>query len=192
MARLARADHSSLLISEVSRQLLNGEDVHIAKACRAVGIAPSLANHYFEDKAELVREAWLKIVLAFITEDYKKLDRFGQTSDWDGVAEFVSEVFSPERTNFRQAHIRGLAEGSKDTALRSRVLRSQEETTQRWLGLLENYAKAGVLKPKVDLRAVAIMFSALPVGVTAVQGELSESDGRALAETWVTMLRSVL
>jgi AcrR family transcriptional regulator len=192
MARPARADHSTLLIDEVAKQLLAGDEVHIANACKAIGIAPSLANHYFHDKSDLVRSAWLKIVLAFIAEDYEQLDQFGQNADWDGVAQLITKVFSPERTGVRQAHIRGLAAGSQDPVLGKAIATAQRETTENWLGLLENYAKAGVLEPKVDLRTIAIMFTALPIGVTAVQGELSEPARKAMAETWVTMLRAVL
>lgn len=192
MSRPARADHSALLIEEVAKQLLAGHEVHIANACKAIGIAPSLANHYFEDKADLVRSAWLKIVLAFISKDFEQLDKFGQSADWNGVGEFVAKVFSSERTKVRKAHIRGLAAGSRDESLARSIQAAQIQTTEKWLWLLENYASVGVLDPKVDLKALAIMFTALPIGVTAVQGDLSESDRKAMAETWVTMLRAVL
>ncbi|MEY3561803.1 MAG: hypothetical protein RL068_955, partial [Actinomycetota bacterium] len=192
MSRPPRADFRELLIEEVCKQLLVGDKVHVAEACKSIGISPSLVNHYFRDKGELVREAWLRLVLAFIAEDYELLDRFGKTADWNGVETFIFQVFGPDRNSVRNAHIRGLAAGSLDAELGNQVQQSQLETTKRWFGLLKTYTDNDVLHPKVDLWSLAILFSAVPMGVTAVAGELGEQERLAMTQAWVSMLRAVL
>lgn len=192
MARPARADHRELLIEAAVKQLYLGKEVRLGDLCKEMGIAPSLANHYFTDKEELVREAWIRVVLAFITEDYEQLDEFGREVNWEGVEKFIFEIFSSARTEARLTHIRGLGQGQTDLQLGEAITQAQHTTTQKWLGLLEHYAAQGILKPKVDLNALAILFSAIPIGVTAVHGELSSKERKAMAETWLTMLRAVL
>ncbi len=166
--------------------------MHVAQACRAIGIAPSLANHYFEDKDQLTREAWLSIMLAFVKEDYEQLDRFGQEDNWEGVRHFVYQVFSPARTPVRQAHIRGLGVGMLDKSLGEQVAKVQRETTESWMRLLKTYTDRGILQPKVDIWALAVLFTAIPIGITAVQGELSLSQREVMTNSWMEMLRSVL
>ena len=192
MARPARANHRELLVLEVAKQLLAKKEIHVANACREIGIAPSLANHYFQDKDELAREAWLSIMLAFVTEDFEQLDHFGQQDDWEGVRAFIFEVFSPRRLPVRQAHIRGLGVAMLDSELGGQVEQIQRETTERWHALLKTYADKGILKPKVDLWSLALLFTAIPIGVTAVQGELTQAERASITDTWLTMLRAVL
>lgn len=192
MARPARADHRELLINAAVERLYAGSEIRLGELCRELGIAASLANHYFTDKDELVREAWLRVVLAFITEDYAQLDEFGREVNWQGVEQFIFNVFSPERSKARQTHIQGLGQGFADQKLGTLIDAAQKETTKKWLGLLQRYTESGVLTPKVDLNAMAILFAAIPIGVTAVQGALSPEERSQITRTWLAMLRSVL
>jgi AcrR family transcriptional regulator len=192
MARPARADFRELLITEVARQLALGKEINLVQACGSLGISPSMVNHYFKDKRELVNQAWMRIMLAFVTEDYERLNEFGRQDNWEGVRDFIYEVFSAERTKTRTAHIRGLGIGFLETELGEAIQAVQSETTEKWMGLLETYAKAGVINPRVDLWSIAVMFTAIPIGVTAIAGELTISERRNLTDTWVAMLRSVL
>lgn len=192
MARPQRADHRELLISVVAKQLTMGQEMHMANACREIGIVPSLANHYFADKSELSRLAWLRVIEANISRDFDRLTYLGDKVDWEGVESFIYEVFSPERSRIREAHIRGLASAFQDDELKDLLESAQAKTTTSWIDLLTKFTEAGVLNPKVDIGAIAVMFSALPLGVTAVHGELSDLHRKQLAAAWLQMLRAVL
>ena len=176
----------------VAKQLTMGQEMHMANACREIGIVPSLANHYFADKSELSRLAWLRVIEANISRDFDRLTYLGDKVDWEGVESFIYEVFSPERSRIREAHIRGLASAFQDDELKDLLESAQAKTTTSWIDLLTKFTEAGVLNPKVDIGAIAVMFSALPLGVTAVHGELSDLHRKQLAAAWLQMLRAVL
>ena len=192
MARPQRADHRELLISVVAKQLTMGQEVHVADACRELGIVPSLANHYVSDRSELSRLAWLRVIEANISQDTDRLTELGDKVDWEGVESFIYEVFSPERSRIREAHIRGLASAFQDSELKVLLASAQAKTTTSWIELLTKFTEAGVLSPKVDIGVIALMFSAVPLGVTAVHGDLSDQQRKQFAAAWLQMLRAVL
>jgi AcrR family transcriptional regulator len=192
MARPQRADQRELLIAGVAKQLIAGEEAHVSKVCRQIGIVPSLANHYFPERTELIREAWLRIILSSIDDDYETLNAYAEKTDWAGVEEFIYGVFSGERHAVRVAHIRGIAASKMDAAFDQALMQAQLETTKLWRQFLQRFSDAGTVDAKASLDAIAIIFSALPIGISAVHEVLSETERREMADAWLKMLRAVL
>lgn len=169
-----------------------GNSPVISKLCRELGVSQSLVQYHFENRSNLISQAWGQVVLSSIEDDFQRLDEIGSVDDWDALSGFILEVFSAERSEVRLAHLRAISESHADLRLQEVVDAAQEKTFELWCSLIRKYAATGVLKPTVSIDALALMFMAVPLGITAVQAKLSLGHQRELAEAWVTMLGHVL
>lgn len=192
MARRANDALVEKLVQLVARELRLGKTPLMNEVCAELGVSPSIVNHHFSDRQELLSQAWRSIVLASIDDDYQRLDAFGDGEDWEAVGAFIYEIFSPERQAARLAYLRAISEALGDEKLREIVEEAQERTRQGWHELLEKYVASGVLKPKVSVSFLAFFFAALPLGVTAVKFELTEAERKDISESWMNIMEMAL
>jgi AcrR family transcriptional regulator len=188
----SKGDVPQLLLNRVASDLVAGNNPVISELCKELGMSPSLVQYHFENRSNLISQAWGQVVLSSIEDDFQRLDEIGSVDDWDALSGFILEVFSEQRSEVRRAHLRALSESHSDSRLQEVVDAAQEKTFQLWRSLIQKYSATGVLKPTVSIDALALMFMAVPLGITAARAKLSSTHQRELAEAWIAMLGHVL
>lgn len=192
MTNKSKIDVQQLLLNRVASELVAGNSPIISELCRELGVSQSLVQYHFENRSNLISQAWGQVVLSSIDDDFQRLDEIGSVDDWDALSGFILEVFSEERSAVRLAHLRAISESHADSRLQEVVDAAQEQTFQLWRSLIQKHTATGVLKPTVSIDALALMFMGVPLGITAAKAKLSLVHQRELAEAWVTMLGHVL
>lgn len=192
MVRKANSELTRKLVELVAEDLSNGIEPNMKEIAKTAGISPSLINHHFSGRASLISLAWREVILRHVEDDFEHLDQLGEKGDWEGVAKFIYEVFSPERHESRLVHIRGIAEALGDPEVRAAVLEGQRRTQESWVRFLQKYRDLKVVEPRVDLGSMAMLFAAIPLGTTASKLTLTPEERQRMAETWMKIVEMTL
>jgi hypothetical protein len=191
MARPAGADYRKLMIELGVEKIKQGLPVKILEITKELGISNALGHFYFNGQSELANASWRELFLSSVKEDFERLDQYGEATDWEGVAALVYEVFSPERTAVRQTHLRAIVQSFSDDELKSIMATSHQVTRDLWVEILNKYAERGVLKLRIPVDQIALMFVAAPFGITAIAGELDEDGRKQAYEAWLGTVRAL-
>jgi AcrR family transcriptional regulator len=192
MARPPKEDWVPLMRQTAVRRLKEGRDVKVMDIAEELGTSPALVHFYFGDRQHLIDEAWREILWAFVEDDAGDVARFAEDRDWDGVAMLVHEILSEERDATHSAHVRAAGEAVASPDLRATLREVHEATIERWADLLRTTIAAGRAETPLDLDALATLLVAVPIGLAAVDPDMEPSRRRAVADAYLTMLRSVL
>jgi len=192
MARPAKADYVPLMIDLVSKKLLANQEVKIADIANELSVSPALVHFYFHDLKTLIDAAWQHIFMAFVNEDLAAVDEFAPGKNWEGVKHLIDEIFSPEREEIHFAHARALSNRYSSEDFDSLISETHEAQFKEWQKLMEKYTKEGVVDPVVDIRALAILFVAAPLGVSLVKPSLTPGERKSLSDAWLTMIRGIM
>ena len=192
MARPPKEDWVPLMRGEAVRTLKEGGEVKVMEIAERLGTSPALVHFYFGDRRHLIDEAWRDILWAFVDDDAGDVARFASDRDWDGVAQLVREILSPKRDDTHAAHVRAAGEGLASNDLRATLREVHEATIGRWVELLRTTIEAGQAETRLDLDAIATLVVAVPIGLAAVDPDMSPQRRRAVAEAYTAMLRAVL
>ena len=191
MARPAAADYRKLMIERGVEKIKQGLPVKMLEITKEFGISNALGHFYFNGQTELVNASWRELFLSNVKEDFERLDEYGEATDWEGVAELIYEVFSPERTAIRQTHLRAIVQSFSDNELREIMATSHKVTRDLWVEILNKYAERGVLKLRLPVDQIALIFVAAPFGITAIAGELDEDGRKQAYEAWLGTVRAL-
>jgi len=192
MARPPKEDWVPLMRDKAVERLKGGNDVKIMDIAEDLGTSPALVHFYFGDRRKLLDEAWRQILTAFVEEDHARIADLAERRDWEGVADLIGEIFSPERDSVRLAHLRAAAEGHRSEDLALTLAEVHEATIGAWLELMRQSMDRGVISTPLDLRAIATLIVAVPIGLTAVVPTLAAEVRAQVATAYTAMLRSVL
>jgi AcrR family transcriptional regulator len=177
---------------EAVKRLQDGRDVKVMEIAEELGTSPALVHFYFGDRQHLVDEAWREILRAFVEQDSERVARLADDRNWDGVAELVREVLSPERDTIHAAHVRAAGEGIASGDLRATLREVHESTIDNWVGLLRAAIAESKAETRFDLDAIASLIVAIPIGLAAVDPAMEPSRRRAIADVYTAMLRAIL
>ena len=191
MARPAAADYRKLMIERGVEKIKQGLPVKILEITKELGISNALGHFYFNGQTELANASWRELFLSNVKEDFERLDAYGEATDWQGVAELIYEVFSPERTAIRQTHLRAIVQSFSDEELKEIMATSHKVTRDLWVEILNKYAERGVLKLRLPVDQIALIFVAAPFGITAIAGELDEDGRKQAHEAWLGTVRAL-
>lgn len=180
------------LIASVIEDIRAGRVPKMASITKKLGVSAPMVNHHFGDSAGLIRRAWREIVLSSIRDDYLFLDDLAAKNDWEGLSDFIYEIFAPERQASRLAHLRAVSESIADNQVREVVLEAQELTRQSWFNFITKHTDAGNLAKRVDVNAMAILFAAMPLGITAARLDLSQLERRQVSNAWFIIILAML
>jgi AcrR family transcriptional regulator len=180
------------LLARVVAELREGRTPSMRLITTDMGVSPSLVNHHFHDSSELIKLAWRQIILSSVESDHEVLDQLGLAENWEGLAEFIYDVFSVERQGVRLAHMRAISQALGDDQLREVVMEAQEITKALWVDCLQKHTASGVLAPRVDIDSMAVLFAALPLGITAARLDLGLEERKNIAETWYKIMVAML
>lgn len=192
MARPAKADYVPLMIQLVSKKLLANKEVKIADVASELNVSPALVHFYFHDLKTLVDAAWQHIFMAFVNEDLAAIDEFAPGKNWDGVKQLIDEIFSEKRDDIHFAHARALSNRFNSEDFDALISETHEAQITEWQKLMEKYSKEGIVNPLVDVRALALLFVAAPLGVSLVKPALTPGERKSLSEAWLTMIRGIM
>lgn len=192
MARPAKADYVPLMIQLVSKKLLANQEVKIADVASELNVSPALVHFYFHDLKTLVDAAWQHIFMAFVNEDLAAIDEFAPGKNWDGVKQLIDEIFSEQRDDIHFAHARALSNRFNSEDFDALISETHEAQIIEWQKLMEKYTKEGIVNPIVDVRALALLFVAAPLGVSLVKPSLTPGERKSLSEAWLTMIRGIM
>ncbi|MGD9998934.1 MAG: TetR family transcriptional regulator [Ilumatobacteraceae bacterium] len=192
MARIAKADYLSLMVDAARRRLEAGDEVTIGAIAAELGVSAGLVHFYFGSRQALIDAAWRSIMMAFVANDQDDVTTFAETSDWDGVAELVRRIFSPERDLVHLTHVRAAVEAMRAPELRALLLEATDVTVASWKELIDRYSALGVVSTPLDSEALAMLFMAVPMGIAVVAPELTDRQRSTVAEAWAMMIRAVL
>ena len=191
MARPAAADYRKLMIERGVEKIKQGLPVKMLEITKEFGISNALGHFYFNGQTELVNASWRELFLSNVKEDFERLDEYGEATDWEGVAELIYEVFSPERTAIRQTHLRAIVQSFSDNELREIMATSHKVTRDLWVEILNKYAERGVLKLRLPVDQIALVFVAAPFGITAIAGDMDEQFRKLASDAWLTTVRAL-
>jgi AcrR family transcriptional regulator len=180
------------LIAMVIKDIRAGRVPKMSSITKELGVSAPLVNHHFGDSAALLTRAWREIILSSVAEDYLALDALAQRADVEGLSDFIYEVFNPERHANRLAHMRAVSESLADHEIREVVLEAQELTRQSWVNFLTKHTESGVFVKRVDINAMALLFAAIPLGITAARLDLDEIERRQVSDAWLTIVLAML
>jgi AcrR family transcriptional regulator len=192
LARPPKADYVPLMIDLVSKKLLNNQEVKIADIATELNVSAALVHFYFHDLKTLLDAAWQSIFMAHVNDDIGAVDELAPEKNWEGVSQLIDQIFSQERDSTHFAHARALANRFNSEDFNSVVDETHESQIKLWTELMHKYTKEGVVNPKVDTRALALLFIAAPLGISLVKPELSAAERKGLADAWLTMIQSAL
>ena len=192
MARPAKADYVPLMIQLVSKKLLANQEVKIADVASELHVSPALVHFYFHDLKTLIDAAWQHIFMAFVNEDLAAVDEFAPGKNWEGVKQLIDEIFSPDREEIHFAHARALSNRFNSEDFDSLISETHEAQIKEWQKLMDKYTQEGVVAPRVDTRALALLFVAAPLGVSLVKPSLTPGERKSLSEAWLTMIRGIM
>ena len=192
MARTPKEDYRPLMVAAAVKRLRVGEEVKIQDIADELNVSTALVHFYFKEKQDLVAAAWREIFLSFVADDQQKIDEFTPGSNWQGVAELVRDIFSPNRDETHLAHFRGLAEAQRNPKFAQIAAEVQSETVTSWVKLMRKGEEMGTVKLRIDPEVLALLITAVPPGISAIKPELTDAEREQLALVWVNMLRSVL
>jgi AcrR family transcriptional regulator len=192
MARPAKADYVPLMVQLVSKKLLANQEVKIADVASELNVSPALVHFYFHDLKTLVDAAWQHIFMAFVNEDLAAIDEFAPGKNWDGVKQLIDEIFSEARDDIHFAHARALSNRFNSEDFDALISETHEAQITEWQKLMEKYTKEGIVNPIVDVRALALLFVAAPLGVSLVKPSLTPGERKSLSEAWLTMIRGIM
>lgn len=192
MARPAKADYVPLMIELVSKKLLANQEVKIADIAQELQVSPALVHFYFNDLKTLIDAAWQNIFMAFVNEDLSAVDEFAPGKNWEGVKQLIDAIFSQERDEIHFAHARALSNRFNSEDFDALISETHESQIKAWQKLMEKYTNEGIVDPVVDPRALALLFVAVPLGVSLVRPALSPGERKSLSEAWLTMIRRIM
>jgi AcrR family transcriptional regulator len=192
VARPPKADYVPLMIKLVGKKLLNNQEVKIADVASELKVSPALVHFYFHDLKTLTDAAWQNIFMTFVNEDLDAVDGFAPGKDWEGVRKLIEAVFSPDRDEVHFSHAKALTNRFNSEEFNKVVEETHESQINSWKKLMEKYTHEGVVNPVVDMRALAILFIAAPLGVALIKPELTPGERKNMSETWLTMIRAVM
>lgn len=192
MARPAKADYVPLMVQLVSKKLLANQEVKIADVASELSVSPALVHFYFNDLKTLINAAWQNIFMAYVNEDLAAVDEFAPGKNWEGVKQLIDEIFSEERDEIHFAHARTLSNRFNSEDFNALISETHEAQINEWQKLMEKYTKEGIVDPITDVRALALLFVAVPLGVSLVKPTLTPGERKSLSEAWLTMIRGIM
>ncbi len=192
MARPPKEDWVPLMRDKAVARLKEGRDVKVMDIAEELGTSPALVHFYFGDRQHLVDEAWRQILWAYVEEDSADVARFAENRDWDGVGQLVRDILSTKRDSIHLAHVRAAGEAASSPDLAATLREVHESTISRWVTLLRESIARGQAETPLDLDAIATLLVAIPVGLAAVDPDMSTERRRAISTAYTTMLRAVL
>lgn len=192
MARPPKEDWVPLMRSAAARRLREGEDVRIMDVAEELGTSPALVHFYFGDRQHLVDEAWREILWAFVDEDSERVAEAAGRRDWDAIAALIRDILSEERDASRRAHVRAVGEGVVSPDLGATLREAHEATVRNWTDLLRTSIEQGGAETPLDLEAVCMLVVAIPLGLSALDPEMTPARREAVAAAYTAMLRAVL
>lgn len=192
MARPAKADYVPLMVQLVSKKLLANQEVKIADVASELSVSPALVHFYFSDLKTLIDAAWQNIFMAYVNEDLAAVDKFAPGKNWEGVKQLIDEIFSEERDEIHFAHARTLSNRFNSDDFNALISETHEAQINEWQKLMEKYTKEGIVDPITDVRALALLFVAVPLGVSLVKPTLTPGERKSLSEAWLTMIRGIM
>ena len=192
MARPPKEDWVPLMRQEAVKRLKDGKDVKVMEIADVLGTSPALVHFYFGDRQHLVDEAWREILWAYVDDDAAEVARFAKDRDWAGVERLVRDILSTRRDATHSAHVRAAGEAAASADLRATLREVHESTIDRWVQLLRESIAAGQAETELDLDALATLIVAVPIGLAAVDPEMSPARRRGVAAAYTSMLRAVL
>ncbi len=157
-----------------------------------LGTSPALVHFYFGDRRHLIEEAWREILWAFVDEDSERVAEAAGRRDWDAIAALVRDIVSEERDASRRAHVRAIGEGTVSPDLAATLREAHEATVRNWVDLLRASIERGGAETPLDLEAVCMLVVAVPLGLSALDPEMTPERRDAVAAAYTAMLRSVL
>ena len=192
MARPPKEDWVPLMREKAVERLKERVDVKVMDIAEELGTSPALVHFYFGDRQHLVDEAWRQILWAYVEDDSAEVARFAEDRDWDGVAQLVRSILSKERDAIHLAHVRAAGEATASPVLAATLREVHESTIDRWVTQLKESIAQGQAETPLDLDALATLIVAVPIGLAAIDPEMSPQRRRAVSEAYTTMLRAVL
>ena len=192
MARPPKEDWVPLMREKAVERLKGGLDVKVMEIAEELGTSPALVHFYFGDRQHLVDEAWRQILWAYVDDDSAEVARFAEDRDWDGVAQLVRSILGKDRDAIHLAHVRAAGEATSSPDLAATLREVHESTIDRWVGQLRESIEQGQAETPLDLDALATLIVAVPIGLAAIDPEMSPQRRRAVSEAYTVMLRAVL
>jgi len=192
MARPPKEDWVPLMREKAVARLQAGLDVKVMDIAEELGTSPALVHFYFGDRQHLVDEAWRDILWAFVDDDQDRVAQSGKDRDWDGVAQLIGDILSPERDAVHSAHVRAAGEGLRSDDLAATLREVHEATIANWVGILGGAVEAGQIATDLDYDALATLIVAVPIGLAAIAPTMSVARRAEVGRAYWTMLRSVL
>ena len=176
------------IVSVTQARLRDGREIRVADICAEADVSPALIYKYFEDREDLIAEAYARIYAGQIERELAGFNLADHQSPrmHEYLLQTYSDVLLPDRMAARWAKLEALSHARTNPGVAARIGQTRERIIDKVAAI------AREAKPEwsgVQARAFAIISLGLPIGVTAM---LPEPVGRAEMDALAQMMAELV
>ena len=180
------------ILSVTIEKLRQGAPIRIAEIGSEADVSPALIYKYFEDRDDLVAEAYAQIFKGLQAEDVATMEKFDPTGEnlRDNILALHRAILHPERDDVRWSRLEALALSRRNRGVARRVDDARAELVASFMQV------AARLSPNTDprqLRGQAMVAMGIVLGITAMAPDDFDDEVREdVAQAWTDIIMLVL
>ena len=176
------------IVSVTEARLRDGREIRVADICAEADVSPALIYKYFEDREDLIAEAYARIYAGQIEHELETVrpETFRSPEIVEHLYRTFIDGLQPDRAAARWSKLEALSHARTNPGVAMRIGQTRERIIDKTAAIVRD------AKPEwsgVQARAFAIVSLGMMVGVTAM---LPEPVGRHELEETARMMAELV
>lgn len=180
------------ILSVTIAKLRQGAPIRIAEIGEEADVSPALIYKYFDDRDDLVAEAYAQIFKGLQVEDVATLDHFDPSSEdlRDSILALHRAILHRDRDDVRWSRLEALALSRRNPGIARRVDDARAELVASFMQVAARLAPGQ--NPR-RLRGQALVALGIALGITAMAPEDFDDELREdVAQAWTDIVMLLL